>query len=68
MVAYLWAQTEFTGSKTFQLQQGIAIIPKTVTPSRLKENMDIFDFSLTPEEVDAVAKIGTGQRVARLGE
>lgn len=52
----------------YVLQQGIAIIPKTVTASRLKENIDIFDFSLTPEEVDAVAKIGTGQRVARFGD
>lgn len=48
----------------YVLQNGIAIIPKTVTPSRLKENIDIFDFSLTPEETESIAKIGTGQRVA----
>lgn len=48
----------------YVLQQGVAAIPKTVTPSRLKENMDVFDFSLTDEEVAAISTIGSGQRVA----
>ncbi|KAK1122832.1 hypothetical protein K0M31_009274 [Melipona bicolor] len=52
----------------YVLQQGVAIIPKTVTPSRLKENMNIFDFSLTNEEMASIDKIGTGQRVARFGD
>ncbi|CAK9807888.1 Aldo-keto reductase family 1 member A1-A [Anthophora quadrimaculata] len=52
----------------YVLQQGIAIIPKTVTPSRLKENINIFDFSLTDEEMAAIASIGTGQRVSRFGD
>lgn len=54
--------------KIFQLQQGIAIIPKSVTPSRLKENINIFDFSLTSEEMASIATIATGQRVARFAE
>lgn len=52
----------------FQLQQGIAIIPKTVTASRLKENLNICDFSLTNEEMATIASIGTGQRVSRFLE
>ncbi|XP_076630772.1 aldo-keto reductase 1B [Colletes latitarsis] len=52
----------------YVLQKGIAIIPKTVTVSRLKENIDIFDFSLAPEEMEAVSAIGTGQRVSRFGD
>lgn len=48
----------------YVLQQGVAIIPKTVTLSRLKENMEIFDFELTPDEMTAIEKIGTGVRVA----
>ncbi|KOX80213.1 Alcohol dehydrogenase [NADP(+)] A [Melipona quadrifasciata] len=52
----------------YVLQQGVAIIPKTVTPSRLKENMNIFDFFLTNEEMASIDKIGTGQRVARFGD
>ena len=58
----------FFSIEIFQLQQGIAIIPKTVTPSRLKENMNIFDFSLTNEEMASIAKLGTHQRVARFAE
>lgn len=49
----------------YVLQQGVAIIPKTVTPSRLKENIDIFDFSLTDEEMAAITAIGTGERISR---
>lgn len=49
----------------YVVQQGAAVIPKTVTPSRLKENMDIFDFSLTDEEVAAIAAVGNGQRICR---
>lgn len=52
----------------YVVQQGVAIIPKTVTPSRLKENKDIFDFSLTDEEIAAIATIGNGQRVARFAD
>ncbi|XP_017764987.1 PREDICTED: aldose reductase-like isoform X1 [Eufriesea mexicana] len=47
------------------LQQGIAVIPKTVTSSRLKENLNICDFSLTDQEMATIATIGTGQRVSR---
>lgn len=48
----------------YVLQQGVAVIPKTVTTSRLKENMDIFDFSLTADEMADIEKVGTGERVA----
>lgn len=52
----------------YVLQHGIAIIPKTVTPSRLRENMNIFDFVLTDEEMTTIASIGTGQRVSRFSD
>lgn len=48
----------------YVLQQGTAIIPKTVTSSRLKENMDIFDFELNVDEMASIEKIGTGERIA----
>jgi len=38
----------------FQLQQGVIIIPKTVHPDRLKENIDLFDFELTAEEMQTL--------------
>ncbi len=35
----------------WDLQKGVATIPKSVRPERIKSNADIFDFTLTPEEV-----------------
>lgn len=35
----------------FLLQSGIAVIPKTVHWKRMEENMEVFDFVLTPEEI-----------------
>lgn len=34
------------------LQRGITLVPKTATPKRMDENADIFDFSLSPEQVE----------------
>ncbi|KAL0131933.1 hypothetical protein PUN28_000007 [Cardiocondyla obscurior] len=44
-------------------QHRIALIPKSVTTSRIKENMEIFDFSLTSDEIDSIRDLGTGERV-----
>lgn len=49
-------------------QQGAAVIAKSVMQSRIKENMEIFDFELTPDEMTAIKSIGTGERVAPFTE
>lgn len=36
-------------------QQGISVIPKSVHPERIRENLDIEDFTLTPGEMAALA-------------
>ena len=36
----------------WSLQKGYVPLPKSVTPSRIKENADVYDFELTQEEVD----------------
>lgn len=36
-------------------QRGVSIIPKSVHVERMKQNIDIWDFELTEEEMDAVA-------------
>ena len=33
------------------LQQGVLPLPKSVTPARIAENLDVFDFALTDEEM-----------------
>jgi diketogulonate reductase-like aldo/keto reductase len=42
---------------------GNVVIPKSVTPSRMAENLDIFDFSLSDAELAAVAGIDRAERI-----
>jgi diketogulonate reductase-like aldo/keto reductase len=38
------------------VEQDFVVLPKSVTPSRIQENIDIFDFSLNEEDMAALAK------------
>lgn len=43
---------------------GAGAIPKTATPSRMEENIDIFDFELSDDEMTAISKIcGANRRI-----
>jgi len=39
----------------FQVQRGIAVIPKSVTPTRIASNIDIFDFDLSEQGTVLIA-------------
>ena len=41
----------------WSLQRGYLPLPKSVTPSRIKENLEVFDFELSPEDVQILAEI-----------
>ena len=45
------------------LQRNITIIPKSVTASRIKENIDILDFTLSDEEMEAVSSLNKNVRL-----
>jgi 2,5-diketo-D-gluconate reductase B len=45
-------------SLRFLVQQGIAVIPRTSRVERLSENLSIFDFELSPTEMDEIAALG----------
>ncbi|TKI04934.1 2,5-didehydrogluconate reductase DkgA [Martelella alba] len=47
----------------WHLDSDRVVIPKSVTPSRIKENVDVFDFRLEKSELDAIARLDSGKRL-----
>lgn len=45
----------------YLVEQGIPVLPKSAHRERLRENLDIFDFSLTDEERRAIAALDEGR-------
>ena len=41
-------------------QREVVVIPKSVRPERMTENLDIFDFQLTGDEMSQIATLDTG--------
>ena len=39
------------------IQRGVAVIPKSVTPKRIRENFEIFDFQLGYDEIAAIENL-----------
>ncbi|MFD4628805.1 aldo/keto reductase [Streptomyces sp. NPDC058284] len=46
----------------WHVQLGNVAIPKSVTPSRIKENIDVFDFELDPEDMAAISALNEDRR------
>ncbi|RZB16927.1 aldo/keto reductase [Streptomyces sp. F001] len=47
----------------WHLQLGNIVIPKSVTPSRIQENIDVFDFSLDTEDLAAISALNEDRRL-----
>jgi 2,5-diketo-D-gluconate reductase A len=47
----------------WHIQLGNVVIPKSVTPSRIAENIDVFGFELADGEMAAITALGRGQRL-----
>ncbi|WP_309059719.1 aldo/keto reductase [Streptomyces sp.] len=47
----------------WHIQLGNVVIPKSATPSRIKENIDVFDFSLDAEDLAAISALNEDRRL-----
>ena len=45
----------------FEVQDGLIVLPKSTNPERIAGNLDIFDFALTEDEMDALRALDTGK-------
>lgn len=46
----------------WHLQMGNVVIPKSVTPSRIRENLDVFGFELTAADVAEIDGLNQDRR------
>jgi 2,5-diketo-D-gluconate reductase A len=47
----------------WHLQLGNVAIPKSVTPERIRQNLDVFDFQLSDAEIEAIDALDQGRRI-----
>jgi D-xylose reductase len=44
------------------VQRGTSVIPKTSSPDRMAENLNIFDFELSAQDMDAISSLDQARR------
>jgi 2,5-diketo-D-gluconate reductase A len=50
----------------WHIERGNVVFPKSVTSQRIRENFDLFDFELSPDDADAITELDRGE-AGRLG-
>ncbi|MGA2470739.1 MAG: aldo/keto reductase [Solirubrobacteraceae bacterium] len=49
----------------WHVELGLSAVPKSVRPNRIAANIDIFDFTLTPDEIAAISALDRGESHAQ---
>ncbi|MDK9865640.1 aldo/keto reductase [Staphylococcus sp. IPLA37010] len=47
----------------WNIKHGVVVIPKSVTPSRIEENLNVFDFQLTSAQIEKLDKLNEDRRI-----
>jgi diketogulonate reductase-like aldo/keto reductase len=47
----------------WHLQLGNVVIPKSVTPERIRQNIDVFDFELSDQQMASIDALDRGARI-----
>ncbi|XP_054262266.1 aldo-keto reductase family 1 member A1-like [Macrosteles quadrilineatus] len=50
----------------WQIEKGNIVIPKSVTKSRIESNIQVFDFSLKPEDIETINSLDCNERMVGL--
>ncbi|MHC1750877.1 MAG: aldo/keto reductase [Cellulosilyticaceae bacterium] len=45
------------------IQKDTVVIPKSINPSRIEGNFDVFNFEITPEDMARIETLNTGERI-----
>jgi 2,5-diketo-D-gluconate reductase A len=45
----------------WHLQRGSIVFPKSTTPERIRENFELFDFELAPQDVEKIDNLDRGE-------
>ena len=53
-IAAKYGKTSAQVALRYLIQNGIAVIPKSIHRERMKQNLDIFDFELTAEDIEQI--------------
>jgi 2,5-diketo-D-gluconate reductase A len=50
----------------FEVQEGVAVLPKSTNPAHMAGNLDLFDFRLADDEMKEIRRAGYRQRAAMI--